>query len=65
MSSHTVRNFKDTKNVLKLKTHNLPGVMALLSFKISHIYQPSNEFHFIAFISFKKKKVSPVIEDAK
>lgn len=56
MSSHTFRNFKDTKNVLKLKTHNLPGVMALLSFKISYINQSSNEFHFIAFISLKKKK---------
>ena len=40
--------------------------MALLSFKISHINQSFNEFHFIAFISLKKKKkVSPVIEDAK
>lgn len=51
MSSHTFRNFKDTKKVPKLKTQNLPGVMALLSFKISHINQSSSEFHFIAFIS--------------
>ena len=39
--------------------------MALLSFKISHINQSFNEFHFIAFISLKKIKVSPVIEDVK
>lgn len=44
----------------------MPGVTALLSFKISHINQSFNEFHFIAFISLKKKKkVSPVIEDVK
>lgn len=58
MSSHTFRNFKDTENMLKLKTHNLLGVVTLLSFKISHINQSSHELHLIAFILLKKKSVT-------